>query len=103
MTTRNRLGQIAIALGAVLLVGATSRPAHAHHWRGRVGIGLGVPAYPYYYPPPVYYPPVAYPYPPAYSYYPAPYAPPGFVAGHWEYRTNRWGRTVEVWIPPHLR
>ena len=85
---------IAAAILAVALLGSPDR-ADAH---GRVFIGgaFGVPVYPVA---PYYYSPYYYPYP--YSGYSVP--PPGWDPGHWEWRQNRWGRWVEVWIPPHLK
>jgi hypothetical protein len=73
----------------------------------RVFVGIGVPgfAYPYpYYPYPYPYPPYGYPYPPPYPYY-GPYSvpPPGWDAGHWEWRQNASGQSVRVWVPPHLQ
>ena len=81
---------IAAASLALALLGAPA-PASAHV---RFFVGGGIPVYPVA---PYYYP-----------YYPYPYAgysvpPPGWDPGHWERRKNRWGRWVEVWIPPHLR
>ncbi len=79
------------AIALVLLLGAVA-PAGAT--RVIIGGAFGVPVYPYYYP-------YAYPYP----YYPYDYGvpPPGWDPGHWEWRQNRWGRWVEVWVPPHLQ
>jgi len=70
--------------------------------RVRVFVGgvFGAPApYPYWAP---------YPYPYPYYYPPYPYVdysvpPPGWEAGHWEWRRDAWGRGVWVWVPGHLR
>jgi hypothetical protein len=81
------------ALGVIM---CTAAPAAAH---GRIFIGgvFGVP------PPVVIYPyPAAYPYPYA-VYGPPEVPPPGWVAGHWEWRHDAWGRPIQVWVPPHLR
>ena len=97
MRTR-RAGWWMSAIGAIalfLLIGSVT-PAGAHA-RVFIGGAFGVPVYPYYYPYPYpYYPYAAYPYD-----YGVP--PPGWDPGHWERRQNRWGRWVEVWVPPHLR
>jgi len=96
--------------------------AHVHggvhrHGGAHVYGGFGFPAYPYPYsygyPYPYRYPygyPELYPYAPYSYYYPSPpYAgaaevlPPGWVAGHWAWRRDAWGRRVRVWVPPHLR
>lgn len=79
------------------VLGATV-PARAH---ARVFVGGYFPG-PYAYAP---YPFYGYPpYPYAYPYAVAPSVlPPGWEAGHWEWRKNRWGRWIEVWVPPHLR
>ena len=86
---------------ATILVG-TAVPARAHTQvfvHGFFPAPFAYAPYPYAYP--VYaYPPYPYAYP--YPVSPA-LPPPGWEAGHWEWRTNRWGRRVEVWIPPHLR
>ena len=97
---RNAHGIAALSLAAALLGGATAADA-----RVGVFIGLGVPGpYPYYpysyYPYPYYYPP-AYPY--YYPYYTYSAPPAGWEQGHWEWRKNRWGRWVEVWVPTHLK
>ena len=88
---------IATVILAVALLGIPGR-ANAHT-RVFIGGTFGVPIYgaPYYYSP--YYSPYYYPYP--YAGYSVP--PPGWDPGHWEWRQNRWGRWVEVWIPPHLK
>lgn len=68
----------------------------------RVVVGVG--GYPFGYP---YYP-YPYPYPYAYPYPPYPYVgpysvpPPGWVAGHWEWRENPSGQSLRVWVPPYL-
>ena len=71
----------------------------------RVVVGVGVPGFAYPYP---YYPnPYPYPYPYPYPPYPysGPYSvpPPGWVAGHWEWRQNPSGQSVRVWVPPYLQ
>lgn len=86
------------AILAVLLVSGSPAAAHVHVFVGGV---VGFPAYP------------AYSYPYVYPYYPYPYwapypygedvPPPGWVAGHWEVRSDQWGRAVQVWVPGHLR
>jgi hypothetical protein len=74
----------------------------------RVVVGIRVPgfpspylAYPYPYPYPY---PYVYPYPAPYPYY-GPYSvpPPGWVAGHWEWRQNPSGQSARVWVPPYLQ
>jgi len=63
---------------------------------------IGVPGYPFGYP---YYPyayPYPYPYPPYPYYGPDSVPPPGWVAGHWEWRENPSGQSVRVWVPPYL-
>ncbi len=83
-----------VAVVALVITLGTAAPARAHV-RVFVGGAFGFPVYPAY---PYYY----YPYPyPAYPYDGVP--PPGWDPGHWEWRQNRWGRWVEVWVPPHLR
>jgi hypothetical protein len=69
----------------------------------RVVVGLGVPGFPYPYPYAYPYYPYPYAYPP-YPYY-GPYSvpPPGWVAGHWEWRQNPSGQSVRVWVPPYLQ
>jgi hypothetical protein len=95
--------RLVLGISAIVLVLATG-PALAGP-RVIVGGVYGVPAYPFGYP---YYPyPYSYPYPypyPAYPYY-GPYSvpPPGWVAGHWEWRQNPSGQSVRVWIPPYLQ
>ena len=66
------------------------------------GVFIGVPGYPFGYP---YYPyayPYPYPYPPYPYYGPDSVPPPGWVAGHWEWRENPSGQSVRVWVPPYL-
>jgi hypothetical protein len=69
-------------LTAVALVAAFSLNARSADWEfrpvgGHFGLFIGIPLFPWYYPPPpVYYPPpIAY-YPPPPAYYSAPPAPP---------------------------
>ena len=71
----------------------------------RVVVGVGVPGFPYYpYPYPYGFPyPYAYPYPPYPYYGPYSVSPPGWVAGHWEWRQNPSGQSVRVWVPPYLQ
>jgi hypothetical protein len=83
----------AASLAVALLGGAGQADAHT---RVFIGGTFGVPIYPVG---PYYYSPYYYPYP--YAGYSVP--PPGWDPGHWEWRQNRWGRRVEVWIPPHLK
>ncbi|TMA70091.1 MAG: hypothetical protein E6J68_00630 [Deltaproteobacteria bacterium] len=85
-----------LAVVTLLLWGAFA-PASA---RVRVFVGgvFGAPApYPYWapYPYPYYYPP--------YPYVDYSVPPPGWEAGHWEWRRDAWGRGVWVWVPGHLR
>jgi hypothetical protein len=90
-----RRGLSVLALALVVL--SVAAPAGA---RPRVFIGgvLGGP-YPYAYPPPYYYA-----YPPPYGWAPYPGSPPpGWMAGHWERRYDREGRSYDVWVPPHLQ
>ena len=84
---------IAAVILAVAVLGIPG-PADAHT-RVFIGGSFGVPVYPG----PYYYSPYYYPYP--YAGYSVP--PPGWDPGHWEWQQNRWGRWVEVWIPPHLK
>ena len=91
MRSRRRLWSRAIA-GTALALGLLAVPSRAS---AHVRFFVGGPIYPG----PYYYSPYYYPYP--YVGYAVP--PPGWDPGHWEYRKNRWGRWVEVWIPPHLR
>jgi hypothetical protein len=95
--TGSRPSRLVLGIIAIVLTLATG-PAVAGS-RVVVGGVFGVPGYPYPYPYP-YYP---YPYP-AYPYY-GPYSvpPPGWVAGHWEWRQNPSGQSVRVWIPPYLQ
>jgi hypothetical protein len=88
-----------LAVAAIILGTAVPR-AHARVFvHGFFPVPFAYAPYPYAYP--VYaYPPYPYAYP--YPVSPA-IPPPGWEPGHWEWRTNRWGRRVEVWIPPHLR
>lgn len=91
-----------VVIFAAVLVGIAV-PARAHARVFIQGV-FPIPLYPvplYPAPYPVYsYPPYPYAYP--YAISPA-VPPPGWETGHWEWRKNRWGRRVEVWIPPHLR
>jgi hypothetical protein len=49
-------------LGALLLMcGAAALPAWADHGGVRIGVGIGVPLWPWYYPPAYAYPPAYYP------------------------------------------
>jgi hypothetical protein len=75
-----------LSVAAIFAVAATSGADAGghHHYRSRVGVGVfvGAPFYPYYYPryyyPPAYYPgPYAY-YPPA-AVVPAPAGPPAYI------------------------
>jgi hypothetical protein len=88
-----------LSLGAIILLGLLLSIAQPAEARVHVFIGgtFGVPVYPYY------APPAYYPYPAPYPYaYPAP--PPGaWAPGHWEWRTDGWGRPYKVWVPPYLR
>jgi hypothetical protein len=91
---RLRYGSLAaLALAAFVLLAPGRAAAH---------VGVFVGAYPGY----AY--PYGYPYPYAYPYYPAPYyyteptPPPGFVRGHWEWRTDGYGRRYPAWVPAHL-
>jgi hypothetical protein len=88
----------ALIFATIVMVLGTAAPARAHT---RV-FAHGFYPVPYAYGP---YPFYAYPpYPYAYPYVESPaIPPPGWEAGHWEWRKNRWGRWVEVWVPPHLR
>jgi hypothetical protein len=94
---------VAGALFVLLLAAAV--PASAHT-RVFIGAGFGVPAYgaPYAYAPYGY--PYAYPYP-YYGgyYYGGGYGvpPPGWEPGHWEWRRDAGGRSIQVWTPPYLR
>jgi hypothetical protein len=96
---------VAGALFALLL--AAGAPASAHT-RVFIGAGFGVPAYgaPYAYAPYGYPYPYAYPYP-YYGgyYYGGGYGvpPPGWEPGHWEWRRDAGGRSIQVWTPPYLR
>lgn len=88
-----RFGSIAaLALAALMLI--TPGRAHAHV-RVVVGGRFGVP---FVAPYPVYYYPAPYPY----YYYTEPVPPPGFVPGRWEWRTDRYGGRIRVWVPAHL-
>jgi len=82
------------ALVLILLLGGAAAPASAHV-RIFVGGVLGFPGYAY---------PVVYPYAVPYPYvaYPA-FPPPGWVPAHWEWRYDRWGRPLRVWVPAHLQ
>jgi hypothetical protein len=80
-------------LGALLLMcGTAALPAWADHGGVRFGIGIGVPLWPWYYPPAYAYPPAYYPAPmvaaqppPVYvQQYPAP-AAPAPQTGYWYY------------------
>jgi len=84
----------ALAIVAVLFLAASPAAANVHVFVGGV---VGFPAYPVYPYPYVY----AYPYP--YPYYFEDVPPPGWVTGHWEVRSDPWGRAVRVWVPGHLR
>jgi len=91
---RGLRGAFVLALTAALAAAATPAAAHVSVFVGGV---VGFPPYPI-------------PYPYAYPHYPAPYPyaveevpPPGWVAGHWEVRSDPWGRPVRVWVPGHLR
>jgi hypothetical protein len=86
---------VTVVVFAAVLLG-TAAPARAH---ARVFIQGVFPVPLYAAPYPAYYPPYPYAYP--YAISPA-VPPPGWETGHWEWRKNRWGRWVEVWIPPHL-
>ena len=91
------LGAVTVFAAAAAVAG-TAVPARAHARVFIQGV-FPVPLYPAPYP--LYaYPPYPYAYP--YAISPA-VPPPGWETGHWEWRKNRWGRWVEVWIPPHLR
>jgi hypothetical protein len=92
-TSRTVVGAAAIAVS--LLLGSSRAEAHA---RVVVGGFVGVPWAPY----PYYYGYAPYPYP--YPYY-APYSvpPPGWEAGHFEWRQDSSGRRFRVWVPPYLR
>ena len=83
---------------AALVLSAVSVAAPAAA-RVRVFVGgaVGVPAWGYPYPPPYYY------YPPYAVPYEAGPPPPGWEAGHWEWRYDPSGRRYRVWVPPHLR
>jgi hypothetical protein len=80
---------LVLGLAAFAITGLTARPVQA---RVVFGVGVGVPAYPYYYgPPPVYYgpPPVYYAPPPPVYYTPPPpvvYSSP--AAQNWYYCDN---------------
>src|SRR3954471_13087137 len=73
---------ISIAALAALAAAAAADARDGFHHRSRVGVGVfvGAPLYPYYYPR-YYYPPAYYPGP--YAYYPptvvAPAAPPVYI------------------------
>lgn len=82
----------ALALAASLLLAPAGARAHVG-----VFVGGGYPGY--YYP---YAYPYADPYYPYPYYYTEPTPPPGFVAGHWEWRKDAYGRQVPVWVPAHL-
>ena len=84
----------------VVMLSSVAVPARAHT---RVFVQGFFPV-PYAYAPYAFYGYPPYPYPYAYPYAVSPAVPPpGWETGHWEWRKNRWGRWVEVWIPPHLR
>ncbi|MEA3152875.1 MAG: hypothetical protein QOK44_464 [Betaproteobacteria bacterium] len=84
-TFKTALISMAALCGIASAVAADARGGFHH--RGGVGVGvfIGAPLYPYYYPryyyPPAYYPPAYYPGP--YAYYPpavaAPAAPPVYI------------------------
>jgi len=80
----------------MLLLTCSVAPAAAHT---RVFIGgvIGVPSVVYPYPYPLAYPS------PYVVYGPPEVPPPGFEAGHWEWRTDPYGRPLQVWVPSHLR
>ena len=94
MARRGLRGAFVLVLTAALAAAASPAAAHVSVFVGGV---VGFPSYPI-------------PYPYAYPYYPAPYPyavedvpPPGWVAGHWEVRSDPSGRPVRVWVPGHLR
>ena len=69
-----------------------------------VVVGFGVPGFPSPYLAYPYPYPYVYPYPTPYPYYvPSSVPPPGWVAGHWEWRQNPSGQSVRVWVPPYLQ
>src|SRR5262249_11469622 len=98
MGRRRLRGVFALAIVVAILFGSAS-PAAAHV-QVLVGGVVGFPAYSAY--PYQYVSPYPYPY-----WAPYPYVedvpPPGWVAGHWEVRSDPWGRAVRVWVPGHLR
>ncbi len=77
--TRPIMAATAVALLASGASMAVSQPAEA---RVFIGVGVGVPLFPAYYPPPYYAYPPAYYYPPPVVYAPPPvvYAPPVVAA-----------------------
>jgi hypothetical protein len=100
MVRRRR--SLLLAIGAAAMVFAVAPQAGAHA-RIFVGGGFGWPTYPvpwgYY---SSYGYPYAYPYP-AYVSGGVPVPPPGWAAGHWEWRRDPWGRSIRVWVPPYLQ
>jgi len=95
-----RFPRWALAAGVAALLAVLSVPRAHAQVAVATGAGLTGPVYvfpyPFFYP----YPYVGWGYPLGYPY---GTPPPGWDPGHWEMRENRWGRRVEVWVPPHLQ
>ena len=90
-----------LLLGITVIVSTLATdPAHRRCAGRRWHRGARFP-YPYPYPYPYYPYPYAYPPYPYYGPYSVP--PPGWVAGHWEWRQNPSGQSVRVWVPPYLQ